>query len=55
MKLESVWVPVKSKAKGIVGYMEKFMTGYGTLVSLPGISRWIDGSILDTSKAVSID
>jgi len=55
MNMESTWVPVKSKAKGTVGYMEKFMTGCGTLVSLPGISRWIDGPILDISKAVVID
>lgn len=55
MKLENKWVPVKNKASGIIGYLEKFKTGSGVLVSIPGISRWIDGPILDPSKAVLID
>lgn len=53
-KMVSIWVPVKSKAQGVVGYMEKFKTGSGDLVSLPGVSRWIEGPILDESKAVEI-
>lgn len=55
MKLENVWVPVKNKASAITGYLEKFKTGSGVLVSLPGISRWIDGPVLDPSRAVLID
>ena len=50
-KLVSVWVPVKSKRAGIVGYMEKFKTAQGENVSLPGVSRWINGPVFDLNKA----
>ena len=53
-KLVSVWVPVGSKWAGIVGYMEKFRTPQGVAVSLPGVSRWIDGSVFDLNRATVI-
>ncbi len=49
--LVSVWVPVKSKRAGVVGYLEKFKTDQGVAVSLPGVSRWIDGPAFDLRKA----
>ena len=55
MKNEIVWVPVSSKREGIVGYLEKFRTAQGILVSLPGISRWIEGPVLDPQKAIAIE
>lgn len=55
MKNESTWTPVKSKRNGIVGYLEMFRTTQGGLVSIPGVSRWIDGPILNPQKAVSIE
>ncbi len=45
----------KSNRKGIVGYVEMFMTNAGKQMSVPGASRWIDGPVLDESKAVIID
>ena len=54
-ELKSVWVPVKSKRAGVVGYMEKFETPNGVAVSLPGTSRWIEGPVFDLSKAEIIE
>lgn len=53
--LESVWVAIKSKREGIVGYLEKFMTPCGEAVSMPGLSRWIDGPVFDESMAKLIE
>ena len=53
--LTSIWTPVKSKRNGVVGYMEMFMTRQGFKVSIPGVSRWIDGPVLDETKATLID
>lgn len=55
MKAKSIWCPVKSKRQGVVGYLEKFQTQYGVPVSIPGVSRWIDGPVLDVSKARKIE
>ncbi len=55
MKEISVWVPIKSKRAGVIGYMEMFKTKSGQTVSIPGVSRWIDGQELDVSKAKAID
>lgn len=51
----SVWTPVKSVRSGIVGYMEKFQTPQGIPVSIPGVSRWIDGPVFDISKAAIVE
>ena len=53
--LTSIWTPVKSKRNGVVGYMEMFMTRQGVKVSIPGVSRLIDGPVLDETKATLID
>lgn len=50
-----VWTPVKSTRSGVVGYLEKFQTTQGVSVSIPGVSRWIDGSIFDLSKAMIVE
>ena len=51
---KSVWVPVMSRKKGITGYIEKFRHNSGKLMSIPGVSRWINGSKLDVTKAVAV-
>lgn len=47
---KSTWIPVGSKHSGTVAYMEMF-EAKGRLVAIPGVSRWIDGPVLDLSKA----
>ena len=53
--LTSIWTPVKSKRNGVVGYMEMFMTRQVVKVSIPGVSRCMDGPVLDETKATLID
>lgn len=50
-ELKSTWTPVQSKRAGVTGYLEKFITRQGVAVSIPGVSRWIDGPVFDESKA----
>lgn len=50
-KLKSIWTPVGSKRAGVTGYLEKFISRQGVAVSIPGVSRWIDGPVFDESKA----
>jgi hypothetical protein len=39
-----VWMPVRSKANGIVGWMEMFAGPQGQLFSVPDSSRWIEAA-----------
>ena len=50
-KLKSIWTPIQSKRAGVTGYLEKFITRQGVAVSIPGVSRWIDGPVFDENKA----
>lgn len=48
---KSIWTPIQSKRAGVTGYLEKFISRQGVAVSIPGVSRWIDGPVFDESKA----
>lgn len=54
-KLISEWTPIKNGRGKIVGYLEKFKTNCGVVVSLPGVSRWIEGAEFNPSLAMVIE
>jgi hypothetical protein len=53
-RLNSEWQAVSSRRLGIVGYLEVFRGPRGLLMSVPGVSRWVDGPELVPSRARAI-
>ena len=53
-ELKTQWKPVKNGKGEITGYIETYLTHQEKYVTIPGISRWIDGPDLNIGKAEQI-